>query len=101
MKLRRLTTAEKLEAVRLYTEEAATPWTIQAKMPHLSVRQIRTALSGVMPPRRRVDPSEDEVVQEAAKIRSEWPEYRWRESWVGKPFLDREEYLRAIKLLAG
>jgi len=96
-----LTKQEKAEAVRLYTEELATPWTIQSKMPHLSVRQIRNALSGVIPSRKRADPNADEVVQEAAKIRSEWPEYRWRESWAGKPYLDREEYLRAIRLLAG
>jgi len=35
--------------------------------------------------RRRADPTPQEIAAEAAKIRAEWPEHRWRKEEPGEP----------------
>ena len=37
---------------------------------------------------KRADPTPEEIAAEAARIRAEWPEHRWRKEEPGEPAVD-------------
>jgi len=37
---------------------------------------------------KRADPTPQEIAAEAARIRAEWPEHRWRKEEPGEPPVD-------------
>ena len=41
-----------------------------------------------MSKRKRADPTPQEIAAEAARIRAEWPEHRWRKEEPGEPPVD-------------